>query len=183
MIWSEQYWISKTVETWISVNQERRNFGYDKAEMAHETSPKSSVSEFLGGLVSFPDFMIFIPVKDRFDPCPLCNAFSHIYQELIRVFCFSEKREILAVSRRDIATIWNKYFTSGLSTVWHYQNIRFTLFPTSCGDGRSRKRNLVVQNSLKNSANVLSIQHSHHDSHSNQYNHPVQPRIRNQLVQ
>ena len=84
MIWSEQYWISKTVGTWISVNQERRNFGYDK-EMAHETSPKSSVSEFFGGLVSFPDFMIFIPVKHRFDPCPICpNAFSDIYQDLIR---------------------------------------------------------------------------------------------------
>ena len=76
-------WFRQKVEICISVNQERRNFGYDKAGMAHETSPKSSVSEFLGGLISFPDFMIFIPVKDRFDPCPLCNAFSHIYQDLI----------------------------------------------------------------------------------------------------
>ena len=73
----------QTVKTCISVNQERRNLGYDKAGMAHETSPKSSVSEFLDGLVSFPVSPIFISVKDRFDPCPLCNAFSHIYQVLI----------------------------------------------------------------------------------------------------
>jgi len=57
----------------VLVNQERRNLGYDKAGMAHETSPKSSVSEFLGGMVSFQDFMMVI---DRFDS-------SHIYQDLI----------------------------------------------------------------------------------------------------
>lgn len=75
--------------------------------MAHETSPKSSVSEFLGGLISFPDFMIFIPVKDRFDPCPLCNAFSHIYQELI-------------IPIKPINKIPKfKAFLYGLSTAWN----------------------------------------------------------------
>ena len=49
---------------------------YDKAEIDHESSLKSSVSEFEDGLTSFQDFMVFMPVKVQFRPCPLCNSFS-----------------------------------------------------------------------------------------------------------
>ena len=56
------------------VKQERHNLAYDKARMAHERSPKISVSEFSDNSITFQDFMIFIIAKDI---CPPCNAFLH----------------------------------------------------------------------------------------------------------
>ena len=73
----------QTVGTWSLVNQERHNLAYDKARMAHERSPKSSVSEFSDDSITFQDFMIFIVAKEKFVQCPPCNAFLHSDQLLI----------------------------------------------------------------------------------------------------
>ena len=66
----------------------------DKARMAHERSPKSSISEFSGDSISFQDFMIFIVAKKKYVQCPPCNAFLHSVQLLIhfKIDYFSQTR-------------------------------------------------------------------------------------------
>ena len=73
----------QTVGTWSLANQERHDLAHDKARMAHERSPKISVSEFSDDSITFQDFMIFIVAKEKFVQCPLCNAFLHSDQLLI----------------------------------------------------------------------------------------------------
>ena len=55
----------------------------DKAKIVHESSLKSSVSAFSGGLTSFQNSMISTPIKIQFSPCPPCNSFARIYRHLI----------------------------------------------------------------------------------------------------
>ena len=49
------------VKILIFVNQKRHNSAYDNARIAHESSLKSSVFAYLGGLTSFQNVMIFTP--------------------------------------------------------------------------------------------------------------------------
>ena len=92
-----------------------------KPRMAYETSPKRSVSKYSDGLISFQEFMIFMTVTDRFDSCPLCNAFSHINQELIFmiIFNFTIKHGLslwILEPRRRPEEVSNQKFT--YSTRW-----------------------------------------------------------------
>jgi len=72
------------VKTVICVNQKRHNSGYDKAKIAHESSPKISDSAFSDGLTSFPKCMMSGPVIVQLSTCPPCNSFSRIFQKLIK---------------------------------------------------------------------------------------------------
>ena len=56
---------------------------YDKARIVHESSLKSSVSAFSGGLTSFQNSMISTPIKIQFGQCPPCNSFARKYRHLI----------------------------------------------------------------------------------------------------
>ena len=56
---------------------------YDKARIVHESSLKSSVSAFSGGLTSFQNSMISTPIKIQFSQCPPCNSFARTYQLII----------------------------------------------------------------------------------------------------
>ena len=49
------------VKILIFVNQKWHNSAHDKARIAHESSLKSSVFAFSGGLTSFQNFMVFTP--------------------------------------------------------------------------------------------------------------------------
>ena len=74
----------QTIKILIFVNQKRHNSAYNKAKIGHESSLKSSVSDFSDGLTSFQGIMIFTPVTVQFSPCPPCNSFSRIIQNLIK---------------------------------------------------------------------------------------------------
>ena len=71
------------VKTLILVNQKRHNSGYDKARIAHESSPKNSYSAFSNGFNSFQNWLMLAPVTVQLSPCPPCNSFSRIFQNLI----------------------------------------------------------------------------------------------------
>ena len=65
------------------VNQKRHNLAYDIARISNESSLKSSVSAFSGGLTSFQNSMISTPIKIQFGQCPPCNSFARTYQLII----------------------------------------------------------------------------------------------------
>ena len=79
-------YFNQTVKTLICVNKKMHNSGYDKARIAHESSPKSSDSAFSDGLTSFQNCMVSAPVTVQFSPCPPCHSFSRIFQKLI-IWC------------------------------------------------------------------------------------------------
>ena len=57
---------------------------YDKARTSHESSPKSSDSNFSDDLNSFQNFLMLAPVTVQSSRCPPCNSFSRIFQSLTR---------------------------------------------------------------------------------------------------
>ena len=56
---------------------------YDKARTSHESSLKISDSAFSDGLNSFQNCLMLAPVTVQSSPCPPCNSFSRIFQNLV----------------------------------------------------------------------------------------------------
>ena len=67
---------------------------YDKARTSHESSPKSSDSDFSDDLNSFQNWLMLAPVTVQSSPCPPCNSYLRIFQNLIIVLIRNTRKKL-----------------------------------------------------------------------------------------